>query len=464
MKAFIRNLRIVFYIFILLSVSLLTGLFIQQRRSQRELSVAAGENKESLRTRYANAGRILDRNDIILAQSEDGNRMYCEDPEIARALLHIVGDYTHNMTNTIESRYQNVLLGTSRNLATQLFLDVQGKGLRGDNVVLTVDAELCKKAYSYLEGRKGSVVLLNYKTGEILVSVSAPSASPESVIQYQDIPDSGLFNRSLSGLYAPGSTFKIVTSAAWLTSSIYDPEFSVDCQAVSTVDPYGANESGNAHGHVNLSSAFSQSCNIFFGQIGAGMGKDTLVRTALNMGYGMDMSADSLLVQTSKISTSDNPSTLSWLSIGQPAESELYMTPLQMASMAGSIGNDGSMVNPHIIKYLSTPSGFSYQNITVNEKTRTMDAFVAAQLESLMILSTTSGTGTASAVSGYTVASKTGTVQVEGHENNALTVAYIVEDAMPYAVAVIVEEGGSGGGTAAPIAGRILSDTVSLTR
>jgi len=465
MKTLIRNLRTVLIFFICLCFLLLTGLFLQQSRSQKELSVAAGENKQSLKTRYAKAGEILDRNGNILAESKDGERIYNDDPETASALLQIVGDYTHNMENTIEAKYQNVLLGTDRNLFTQLLLDIQGKGLHGDSIMLTADAELSKKAFALLGDKKGSIVLLNYQTGEVLCAVSTPSTSPSSVINYENIPDTALFNRALFGNYAPGSTFKIFTAAAWLTSSSYDPGLEIYCDTHSTVDPFGANESGNGHGAVQLDAAFAHSCNVFFGQVGVNIGTEHLLSTTKNMGYGASFSLDALSVQTAKSTSADIPSTLSWFSIGQPtAESELYMTPLQMAMTAGSIGNGGVEMKPHIVDCFITPTGKKYASFTPEELQRTMSPETAAALENLMLQSTSYGTGTAAAVPGYTVASKTGTVQVEGLTNTALTVAYITEDDMPYAIAVVVEEGGSGGGTAAPIAGKMLAAAVEEHR
>jgi len=136
MKMLMRNLKIVLVLFILISAALLIGLSFQQYRSKTELYIAAGENKEALKSRYAQAGSILDINGGILAQSKDGDRLYSEDPVIAKAVLHIVGDYTHNIGNTIESSYQGILLGNDRNILRQLYLDVLGKGLSGDDITL----------------------------------------------------------------------------------------------------------------------------------------------------------------------------------------------------------------------------------------------------------------------------------------------------------------------------------------
>ncbi len=464
MKMLMRNLKIMLVLFFLVSVSLLIGLSYQQYRSKTELYIAAGENKAALRSRYAQAGAIFDSDGLILAQSVDGDRIYCEDKTVAKSVLHIVGDYTHNIGNTVEASYQGILLGNDRNIFRQFYLDILGKGLSGDDLTLTISGELSKTAYNLLDGRSGSVVMLNYKTGAVLCAVSSPSTSPSSVISYEDISGTVLFNRALSGAYAPGSTFKIITSASYLTSNVYDPSLTVDCESVSTVDPNGASESGDGHGEVNFMSAFARSCNVFFGQVGVTLGNERLMKTARDFGYETAFSLDRLAVKPGKIDVGNDPFTLSWLSIGQPlADSTLYTTPLHMAMIAGAVGNGGTMLKPHIIDHATTPSGEVYMKLKAQTLLEITNSAAAGQLEKMMIECTKSGTGTAAAISGYTVASKTGTVQVDGQKNNALCVAYIVEDDMPYAIAVIVEEGGSGGGTAAPIAGEMLSAAVSAS-
>ena len=132
-----------------------------------------------------------------------------------------------------------------------------------------------------------------------------------------------------------------------------------------------------------------------------------------------------------------------------------------MAMIVGAIGNGGVMEKAHIVDHITTPAVDQYGKLKVDPEKVIMNEATAAVLEKLMIGVTENGTGTAAAISDYTVASKTGTVQVEGQDNNALCVAYIVEDDMPYAVAVIVEEGGAGGTTAAPLAGKMLKAAVN---
>lgn len=461
MKQLVRNLEIILVLFLVLSLLLLSGLTIQQHRSKTQLVAAAGENKAALKTRYAEAGTIYDRNGKILAQSIDGQRRYSEDATTAKAVLHIVGDYTHNITNTIEARYQGQLLGTDRNLLHQLLLDVTGQGLKGDDVQLTLDASLCREAYQQLDGRNGAIVLLNYQTGAILASVSSPSTSPKSVITYKDFPETSLFDRALLGTYAPGSTFKILTTAAWLQADTYNPDWTVRCAGRSTVSPYGASESDSGHGTVDLGEAFAESCNIFFGEAGARLGRDRLLTTAADFGLGESLSVDRLAVTTSQISSKDDPAVLSWLAIGQPtADSKLYLSPLQLALIAGGIGNDGVIQAPHIIDHLTNPLGLTYDRLTSRAWRTIVPVTIAQKLEKLMLSVTTAGTGTAAAVSGYKIAGKTGTVQVEGKANNAVYIGYIASSKYPLAIAVVIEEGISGGRVAAPIAANLFKAAI----
>ncbi len=458
MKALIRNLKIVLLLFMVLSLALLSGLVIQQYRSRTRLFAAAGENKAALKTRYAAAGRIVDRNGAVLAVSQDGERLYSSDAATAKAVLHIVGDYTHNIANTVEARYQSELLGTDRNVLHQLLLDFTGHGFLGDDITLTIDGSLSKKAAQLLKNRSGAVVLMNYKTGALLAAVSSPGTTPQSVITYKGFPETSLFNRALSGAYAPGSTFKVITAAAWLQSPDYDSQLTVNCQGQSTVISHGAKESDGKHGPVNLETAFSKSCNVFFGQVGASLGRGQLLAAARNFGLGASLSLDRLEVLDSRIETLDDPSVLSWLAIGQPtADSVLQMTPLQMAMIAGAVANAGLMVQPHVIDHLTDPLGIQYGRPAAHPPRTVMNAATAAQLEALMITATQKGTGTKAAVKGRVVAGKTGTAQVEGKANTALFIGYLVDETYPLAIAVVVEEGGSGGTVAAPVAAELFA-------
>ncbi len=463
MKQLMRNLKLLLILFLIISVAMLGGLVFQQYRSRNTFYVAAGENKAALRSRYAQAGDIISADGVALATSESGSRRYAADRTLAMAALHIVGDYTHNIDNTIEARYQGVLTGADRNLLHQFYLDFTGRGLTGDDVHLTIDSRLTKLAYQQLKGRRGAVVLLNYETGAILASVSSPGTSPQSVIDFKDIPEGSLFNRSLRGVYAPGSLFKIVTAAAWMASDNYDPDRVVECSGKSTVSPDGADESGNGHGKVNLASAFQNSCNVFFGEIGAELGGAQLELAASRLGWLDLITVDKLNTMRGRIRTANDNTAMSWLAIGQPSgETQLSSTPLQLALLAGAIGNGGVMQTPHIINYLNDPLDLKYQSLKPTALKTVLDPEEAAAMEEMMLSVVNNGTGRSARVTGARIAGKTGTVEVTGQKkNNALFVGYVADGKYPLAISVVVEEGGSGGSTAAPIAAQLLKTALA---
>lgn len=454
MKQLMRNLKLVLVLFLAVSIAMLAGLVFQQYRSRNTFYVAAGENKASLRSRYAQAGDIVSADGVALASSDKGARQYANDKTLAQAALHIVGDYTHNIDNTIESRYQAELTGSERNLLHQFYLDFTGRGLGGDDVHLTIDSRLTKQAYQLLDGRRGAVVLLDYTTGAILAAVSSPSTTPQSVIDFKGFPDGSLFNRALRGAYAPGSTFKLVTTAAWMAAPNFDAERIVECKSTSTVSPDGANENGTSHGKVNLAAAFRESCNVYFGEIGAQLGGPVIEAAANRLGWMDVVSVDKLNTVRSRIKTANDNTAMSWLAVGQPsAETQLSTTPLQLAMLAGAVGNNGVMMEPHIISFLTDPMGLKYQNMKSAAMRTIMTAADSNAIEKLMLDVVANGTGTAAKVTGARIAGKTGTVEVDGQKNNnALFIGYVADGKRTLAISVVVEEGGSGGRTAAPIA------------
>lgn len=457
------NLKITLVVFLVLSLALFAGLIMQQYRSRTQLAVAAGENLAALTQRYTQAGTIYDRNGVVLAKSEAGSRVYSDDANLAKAMLHAVGDYTHRIDNTIETRYQSVLLGSGRNPLRQFWLDIRGKGLYGDDIVLTLDSRLCMEAARQLQDRSGSIVLLNYETGAVLAMVSSPSTSPQSVIAYEGFPETSLFNRSLQGAYAPGSVFKLVTAMAWLQSDLYDEDFHLTCHGESTFHPDAANEDGDGHGAVTFKSAVARSCNVFFGELGVMLGQEALLEAAEQLGIGEAYRVDLLNGVRSEISTEDDDIMLSWLAIGQPTgDSTLRVSPMELARLTGAIAAGGVLKATHVVDHLIDPDDREYGTMRVTTERRIMSPTLAGALEELMIGVVESGSGTSAAVSGYQSAGKTGTVQVAGQENNALYVGYLIDSQTPLAIAIVVEEGGSGGRTAAPMASAMFRAAIDI--
>lgn len=466
MRELLRNIKLILLLFISLTVLLITGLIVQENRTKDVLMAAAGENKQALAVRYAHAGTIYSSDGVVLARSGEEGRTYAEDPLVAASFLQVIGDYTHNIGNTIESSYQGNLTGHDRPFLRQLQFDLAGKGLEGDDITLTMNAELNQYAYEMMQGYDGAAVLINYKTGALLASVSTPSTLPQNVVSYTDIPDTALFNRAFMGGYAPGSSYKYVTAAAWMNSPDYDPDRTVECTAgVPLIDPDGVKEDrSESHGTLNIKEALEVSCNHFFGNIGVAAGRKRMLETARAFGIGDALKADRLNLYKSRITIPKRDSTLSWVSIGQPvADSDLYMSPLQMAMMVGSIGNGGVMMQPHIIDHMTGPLDTTYEELKPSTASVSCTPEVAEQLAFLLEAAVASGSGSEAGIEGYTVCGKTGTAEVEGQEReNAIFVGYVADPDHPYAVAVICENAGLGSAHAAPIAGRLMKRAIEI--
>ncbi|MDD2213862.1 MAG: penicillin-binding transpeptidase domain-containing protein [Oscillospiraceae bacterium] len=466
MKQLLRNLKVILIIFSVLTVALLAGIVVQQTRSIHSLQAAVGENKSALKSRYAQAGSIYTADGEVLAQSVDGERVYSEDEELAMAASQLVGDYTHNISNTIETLYQGYLTGTERNPLYQLLFDISGKGLEGDDVYLTLDSRLEKAAYEALGDLNGSVVLLNYSTGAVLASVSKPAMTMDDIVNYTNLVDTGLFNRALSGAYFPGSAFKTITASAWLSSASYDPDLTVLCQGATPIVPNGVMESdGDGHGEVDLSQAFNVSCNAFFGTVGIDIGAEQLIDMAEAFGFNQPLTLDRLQVTGSKISIpADDDGVLSWVSIGQPVgESELTLSPLHMALIAAAIANNGAMPQPHIVSYLSNPLDQNYMEMESSTLYTPLSSELAGEMKALMIDEVENGGGANAAVAGYQVGGKTGTPELENQEgNNAIFIGFLDDTTYPLAIAVVCEDTTFAAEKAAPVAAAVFSAAVSL--
>lgn len=466
MKQLLQNIKAVLILVLVLSFALLAGIVVQQHRSQTSLMAAAGVNKETLRSRYAMAGSIESFDGTVLATSVDGERVYAEDTLLAESLSNLVGDYTHYIQNTIEAQYQGVLLGTDRNPFYQLLFDVTGKGLEGDDITLTLDSRLQKRAYELLGNLDGSVVLMNYKTGDVLAMVSKPSTSPENIIDYTDIPDTALFNRALMGQYYPGSSFKFLTAAAYMDSMYFDPEHLVECLGhVPLIGLNGVVETGSGHGSIGMTHAFEVSCNHFYGDIGIIAGDFQMKRTAESFYYNQALDLGRLKVQTSRFfAPADNDEILSWLSIGQPVgESLNTATPLHMAMMVGAVANGGVMMEPHLVASMTNPLDQVYQRRQETELTTVLSMETNRQIKELMLSGVETGSGSAAKVEGFKVAGKTGTAQVEGQEEyNAVFLGYVDHVNHPYSIAVISEDAGFGSSISAPIASELFKLAIDL--
>lgn len=218
-------------------------------------------------------GTVLDRDGDVLSSAENGKRTYYDSETVRKATLHAVGDLQGSIGTGALNAFADKLTGYN------LFNGAFGAD-RGNELYLTIDARYNYEAYQALNGHAGTVAVYNYKTGEILCMVSAPSYDPLHVpadIETNDRYRGAYLNRFLSSAFTPGSVYKTVTLAAALEElpDLFDRTWT--CTGSVQIGEETIVCSGT-HGEQHIGDAFANSCNAAFAQIAAELGADTLKR------------------------------------------------------------------------------------------------------------------------------------------------------------------------------------------
>lgn len=435
--------------------------------------------------------------------------------EISKASLERHKDPTYKQgdfvgKNGLENIYESVLRGEKG--YKEVEVDVSGRELKalrklppssGNNLVLTLDVKVQLELEKLMEGTaernmNGSVVVMKVQTGEIIAMISNPSFDPNKFaagISAQNwnalMTDEWhpLQNRSIHGQYPPGSTYKIVTALAGLEEGVIKPDTSIYCPGHFKLGRgrYRCwKKSG--HGSVNLHDALVQSCDVYFYTIGHRLGIDTIAKYAKRLGLGssthMGLSQEKRgLVPTTqwKLLNRNEPwqlgETIS-ASIGQGFN---LVTPIQQVSMMAAVANGGILVKPYLVKRIEGPEGEIQKEFfpkIVGQIGVNPDHLEQVRSALRDVVNGSRGTGKRSRLKNITVSGKTGTAQVVRMKSNeelekgeiipiqyrdhAWFVAFAPYEKPEIAVAVIVEHGGHGGATAAPIAGKIFKKYFKL--
>lgn len=413
-------------------------------------------------------GAISDRDGVILAQTNaEGERIYLENETARRALSQTVGD-TAGMSGTgIETFFSATLLDISTSLTDRLSELFNNAEHVGSSIQLTVDAELQTNiAALFPKGYSGAVCMLNYKTGEILAMVSMPNYDPDALKNRAtaQVADTAYLNRCLQGLYTPGSIFKIVTLASALD---YDPNVVSQAFTCSGTWEYEGGSivcmSGRtAHGDMDLQKAFVKSCNVTFGKLAYQLGLQRLRETAEKFGFNENFKFGDFVVYNSQFPESvGNMNGLVWAGIGQ---GEVLTTPLHMAMISGAVANGGKMMQPYLVKEIQTSLGQVTQQGTSKLYRQVMSESTAMTIAKYMYETVKSGTASRADVKGLTVCGKTGSAETSDDkrvETNAWYTGFLYDENHPYAISVVIEQGGAGGNLAAKLAASAMELAVS---
>ncbi|WP_031516186.1 peptidoglycan D,D-transpeptidase FtsI family protein [Desulfofalx alkaliphila] len=458
MKNNIRNLGI--FILLLLTILIFYLSYIHLKMGSE---LASHPNNRRMAEQMANIhrGSIYDRKGVVLAESrwvdEGSVRVYPRGAETANIIGYTSKKYG---ASGLESTYDIELLGMNRE--EKLFNEIRkatGQSQLGQDLVLTLDAELQHLAVELLGGKRGAVVAVDPRTGAILAAATSPSFDPNNLEQewehLQNNKDAPLLNRAFQGAYPPGSVMKLITAAGALAQGHQGGDL-VNCPGYLMVEGFKLED--NVHGHVDLTEALVVSCNTAFGQLALEMGRQPFVQVAEQFGFNTDfaLGVESRPSTMGDIENMDSRQ-LAVTAIGQ---GDLLVSPLHMAMVAAAVANGGSMMQPYLVQEVRNSLGKTSYQHRPGLMLQATDAETARIIGDAMAAAVERGTARAAAIGGIEVAGKTGTAENPHGASHAWFVGFAPVQQPRVAVSVIIENGGSGGRVAAPIAQKVISEAL----
>lgn len=401
-------------------------------------------------------GKIMSSDGEVLAQtnvSEDGTeeRSY----PYNNVFAHVVG-YDSNGKSGLESEANFQLLSSHEFFLNQIRNEFMGTKNTGDTVVSTLNADLQTTAYNSLGDRRGAVVALEPSTGKILALVSKPDFDPNTISEnwdtlVNDETNSSLLNRATMGQYPPGSTFKVVTALDYFRTRGSFNGFSFDCQGSITKENHTIQcYNGEVHGTEDFYTAFANSCNCAFAEIGTELGGASLLKTSEDLLFNQKLPLTSYRKSSFTLNGSSGIPLIMQTAIGQ---GNTLVSPMHMALITSAIANDGLLMKPYLIDKVTNAGGDTIRTTEPTDYKRLMTSNEAALLGKLMEGVVQNGTASALNGRGYTVAGKTGSAEYdENGSSHSWFIGYSNVDKPDLVVAIIVEGGGTGSEAAVPIA------------
>ena len=401
-------------------------------------------------------GRVLDRDgDVLSWVDEEGNRRYYDNDIVRKATLHAVGDLSGSIGTSALVAFADKLSGYN------FLTGADNPFGQGNDLYLTLDARLNYIAYQALKGHTGAVGVYNYKTGEILCMVSAPTFDPANPpeIQEGDERYEGVYvNRFLSSSFTPGSVFKTITLTAAIENlpDLFSRSFT--CDGSTTVGgeeitcPY-------AHGEMDIAGALANSCNGVFAQLAVELGEQTMSRYVEKAGMLDSYSVSGIATARGSYDlTGASQSQLGWSGVGQYND---LVNPCAVMVWMGAIGNGGKAAVPYLV--LKTEGAVplpSLPHLTGHTGTL-IQKDTAEKLADMMANNVVVNYGS-NRFPNMDVCAKSGTAEVGGGKQpSAWFAGFLRNEDAPYAFAVVVEEGGNGTISAGGVAAQVLDALVN---
>ncbi|MDQ2084824.1 penicillin-binding transpeptidase domain-containing protein [Herbivorax sp. ANBcel31] len=408
-------------------------------------------------------GSILDRNEVVLAYSEKNGDVYERVYPYGALYSHVIGyDSRVYGKSLLEASYNSYLLGIDRYSQVFGMIDRESKG---NNIYVTLDHRLQKLGESLLKDKIGAIVAIDPKSGEVLSLVSKPNFDTndkwleENWVGIVESDKAILLPRATQGLYAPGSTFKVITTVGAIENE-FDKEVFEDKGTV-IIDGYEIRNAGKrALGSIDIKKALAASSNVVYSQIGVKLGSDQLKDLANRIGMNRDIPFDITVNKSIFPYDSMGENDMAAVAIGQ---GEMVFTPFHMAMVAAGIANEGKVMKPVLVKSVESPDEKEIESAKIDILYEIMEQETANTIKEMMYEAIENGTGRSAKVGNISVAGKTGTAENNLSEKNkdkehAWFIGFAPVEDPEIAVAVVVEHGGSGSGVSAPIAGEIMNE------
>lgn len=400
------------------------------------------------------SGTVLDRDGDVLSTVENGKRTYYDNATVRKATLHAVGDLQGNIGTGALNAFADRLTGYS-------LLNGAFGAERGGSLYLTLDARYNYEAYQALNGHAGTVAVYNYKTGDILCMVSAPSYDPLKVpgdLETNERYEGAYLNRFLSSTFTPGSVYKTVTLTAALEELPDLMERTWDCQGTVQIGDETIVCSGT-HGQQHIGDAFANSCNVAFALIAAELGADTLKHYTEKAGLTDSYSVDGLpTAKGSFVWEEITDGQLGWAGVGQLRD---QVNPCALMVYMGAIANGGKAAEPKLID--KTVSALGIPSLpSLTRKTGTLVSSKTAETLAELMSNNVQQTYGTRRFPNMDLCAKSGTAEVgDGETPHAWFAGFLRNEDAPYAFVVLVEHGGGGNSVAGTVAGKVLDVIVN---
>ena len=394
-------------------------------------------------------GQIADRDGNLLLDLT-GSRTYANVPSLRKSTLHWLGDRQGNISAPALSYYAKEIAGFDP------LSGLYAYGGVGGQVQLTLSAKLQMAALEAMGEYKGTLAIMNYKTGELLCAVTTPTYDPDNVPDISgDVTGAfkGVYvNRFTQSTYTPGSIFKIVTMIAALEciEDIDTQEFTCTGELLYGVDKVTCEK---IHGTQNIRDAFKNSCNCAFAKVSEQIGGKRLARYAKELGVLDSLQFDGLRTAAGNIDSADQADVLvAWSAIGQHKD---LINPATFLSLVSAVANGGVGQKMYLVDHIKTGLSTTYE-AKASSTDRLMSSQTAQTLRELMRNNVESYYGDEN-FAGFTVCAKSGTAEVGGDlKPNSMFTGFLLDEEYPLAFIVTIENGGYGRLTCVPVLEKVL--------